>query len=111
MKVDMRELGKVQMIVLQGRLVLGETEGLRDVMRKLLEAGQERIVIDLRKVPYMDSAGIGEMAACRKRAKDKNTTLKVMRNKNQFAISVEFILDLTFPDGLFDDEREALGSF
>ena len=111
MKASMRAVGKVQVVVLNGKLVLGETDQLRDAVKNFLGDGQTRILIDLRKVPYMDSAGIGEIAACRKRAKDKDADIKILKTENQYQLSVEFILGLTYTKGLFKDEKEALASF
>jgi len=111
MKVSMHADGKVQVVVLNGKLVLGETDQLRDAVKNLLGDGQTRILIDLRKVPYMDSAGIGELAACKKREKDKEAAIKLLKHENQYQLSVEFILGLSYPKGLFKDEREALASF
>ncbi len=111
MKVELRAVGKVQMVTLHGKLVLGETDGLRDAVRSLLTDNQKRIILDLRKVPYMDSAGIGEVAACRKRAKDVDAIIGLLKDENQYSLSVEFILGLTFPGNLHSDEKAALGSF
>jgi anti-anti-sigma factor len=111
MKTAMRVVGKVQIIGLSGRLVLGETEGLERAFKGLLADQQSRILIDLHRVPYMDSSGIGEVAACKKRAKEKQVTLKLLKKKSQYDLSVEFMLDLMYPGEIFEDEREALASF
>jgi anti-anti-sigma factor len=111
MKTAMRVVGKVQIIGLNGRLVLGETEGLERAFKGLLADQQSRIMIDLHRVPYMDSSGIGEVAACKKRAKEKQVTLKLLKKRSQYDLSVEFMLDLMYHGEIFEDEREALASF
>ena len=70
-KVTIRKIGKVRIIELNGKLVLGTAQNLAEAFKTLVTDKQKCILIDLRKVPYMDSSGIGEVAACRKRAKDK----------------------------------------
>ena len=111
MKVVLRAVGKVQTITLNGRLVLGETDGLRDAVKGLLADQQKRIVLDLRKVSYMDSAGIGEIAACRKRARDADAVIELLKTDNQYSLSVEFILGLTYPNAIYNNEKDAFGSF
>ncbi len=111
MKTTLRAVGTVQIIELSGRLVLGKTEGLERAFKSLLADQQTRILIDLHRVPYMDSAGIGEVAACKKRAKDKQVTLKLLKKNSQYDLSVEFLLKLMYSEEIFEKEKEALASF
>ena len=58
----------------------------------------------------MDSAGIGELVACYKRAKEKDGTVKLLNPSGK----VYDLLQLTKLEEVFDtyrDESEALGSF
>ena len=111
MKTAVRAVGKVQIIELKGKLVLGETEGLEIAFKGLVADQQTRILIDLHRVPYMDSCGIGEVAACKKRAKEKQVALKLLKKYPQYDLSVEFMLKLMYPEEIFSDEKEALASF
>ncbi len=111
MKLTIKKVGKVQIIELNGRLVLGTEQRLAEAFKNLVADKQTHILIDLRKVPYMDSSGIGEVAACRKRAKDKQVEVKLLKAENQFDLSVEFLLGLMYGGAIFSDERDALGSF
>ncbi len=111
MKTAVRAVGKVQVIELKGRLVLGETDGLQRAFKGLLADEQTRILIDLHRVPYMDSAGIGEVAACRKRAHGKKAAVKLLKKYPQYDLAVEFMLKLMYPEAMFEDEKEALASF
>ena len=111
MKTTVERVGKVQIIGLSGRLVLGETEALEEAFKGLVADPQMSILIDLRRVPYADSAGIGELAACRKRAKAKKVAIKLLKKDSQFDLSVEFTLSLMYPKAIFNDEKDALGSF
>ena len=111
MKLTIRKIGKVQIIELNGKLVLGTAQHLAEAFKNLVTDEQKCILIDLRKVPYMDSSGIGEVAACRKRAKDKQVEVKLLKPENKFDLSVEFLLGLMYGGAIFGDERDALGSF
>jgi anti-sigma B factor antagonist len=111
MKATVRKLGKVAVVDINGRITIGEGDiVLRERVNELLEAGENRIVLNLEKVKYMDSAGIGELVACYKRAKEKEGTVKLLNPSGK----VYDLLQLTKLEEVFEtfrDEGEALGSF
>jgi anti-sigma B factor antagonist len=111
MKIEVRESGKVRILDLHGRLVLGPpTDSLKDTLHGLLADGHLWILINLRGVPYMDSAGIGELAACKKRVLERKGGIAVQRVPGRYHLAVETLLVLMFPDALFDDELAALAT-
>ena len=60
-----RRIDDVTILELDGRLVLEEGEApLRDCVDRLVSEGRTRIVLDLRRVTRLDSAGIG-MLVCK----------------------------------------------
>ena len=72
MKTKVRMVGKVAIVELSGKITIGEGDVvLRDEVNKLLEADNKSILLNLNGVTYMDSAGIGELVACYKRAREK----------------------------------------
>ena len=111
MKATIRKLGKVSVVDISGKITIGEGDvQLRDKVNELLDAGESRILLNLEKVKYMDSAGIGELVACYKRAKEKDGTVKLLNPSGK----VYDLLQLTKLEEVFDtyrDEGEALGSF
>jgi anti-sigma B factor antagonist len=111
MKATIRKLGKVSVLDITGKITIGEGDVLlREKVNELLEAGENRILLNLEKVKYMDSAGIGELVACYKRAKEKAGTVKLLNPSGK----VYDLLQLTKLEEVFDtyrDEGEALGSF
>ena len=67
------------MVDISGKITIGEGDiVLREKVDELLDEGQTQIVLNLEKVTYMDSAGIGELVACYKRAKEKGGTVKLL---------------------------------
>jgi anti-sigma B factor antagonist len=83
---------------------------LRDRVVELLDKGSHAIVLNLEKVTYMDSAGIGELVACYKRAKEKGGTVKLLNPSGK----VLDLLTLTKLEEVFEtyrQEQEAVGSF
>ena len=79
MKATVRQVGQVAVVDINGKITIGEGDVvLRDRVVELLEKGTHHIVLNLEKVSYMDSAGIGELVACYKRAKEKGGTVKLL---------------------------------
>lgn len=111
MKVNTRQIGKVSVVDLNGKITIGEGDVvLRNTVQELLDGGNANIILNLEKVSYMDSAGIGELVACYKRAKEKQGQVKLLNPSGK----VYDLLSLTKLEEVFDtykDEKEALVSF
>lgn len=111
MKASVRNVGKVAVLDLSGKITIGEGDVvLRERVIELLDGGQKNILLNLEKVGYMDSAGIGELVACYKRAKEKTGTVKLLNPSGK----VYDLLQLTKLEEIFEtykDEKEALVSF
>jgi anti-sigma B factor antagonist len=55
----------ISVVEFAGRITLGRESGqIETVLVKLLDQGVKKIVIDLSKVDYIDSTGIGRIAYC-----------------------------------------------
>ena len=111
MKATVRKIGEVSVVDLSGKITIGEGDVvLREKVGELLDGGERRILLNLERVKYMDSAGIGELVACYKRAKEKEGTVKLLNPSGK----VYDLLQLTKLEEVFDtyrDEKEALVSF
>ena len=111
MKTTVRNIGHVSVVDLSGKITIGEGDVvLRDQVQALLDDDRKHILLNLAKVGYMDSAGIGELVACYKRAKEKDGTVKLLNPSGK----VYDLLQLTKLEEVFEtfrDEKEALTSF
>jgi anti-sigma B factor antagonist len=111
MKTNIRQIGHISVVDLSGKITIGEGDvALRNAVQEILEAGNQHILLNLEKVSYMDSAGIGELVACYKRAKEKEGSVKLLNPSGK----VYDLLSLTKLEEVFDtftDEKEALVSF
>ncbi len=111
MKVGVRNIGHVAVVDLAGKITIGEGDVvLREKVNELFDGGQQHVLLNLEKVSYMDSAGIGELVACYKRAKEKGGTVKLLNPSGK----VFDLLQLTKLEEVFEtyrDEKEALVSF
>jgi len=111
MKARVRQVGQVAVVDIEGKITIGEGDMvLRDRVVELLDKGSHAIVLNLERVTYMDSAGIGELVACYKRAKEKGGTVKLLNPSG----TVLDLLTLTKLEEVFEtyrQEQEAVGSF
>jgi len=111
MKVNTREVGKVTVIDLSGKITIGKGDLiLREAVDGVLKNGKDRILLNMGDVSYMDSAGIGELVACYKRVVEKKGLMKLVNPGGR----VQDLLALTKLDEYFEtyqSEGEALASF
>src|SRR5262249_47508370 len=96
LKVHTRNLGNVAVICLQGRIVNGETESLREAVNSQINASA--VILDLARVSTIDASGLGLMLSLRKQAEAKGVGLKLM-NVNKF---VRQVLEITRLDSVFE---------
>ncbi|HXV59720.1 MAG TPA: STAS domain-containing protein [Vicinamibacteria bacterium] len=65
MKIEERHEGDVVMLDLSGKLMIGDGDDiLREKVESLVQSGHKRIGLNLADVPYVDSAGLGEIVRC-----------------------------------------------
>ena len=111
LKLNVREAGHVSIVDLSGKITIGEGDSLlREKVQALLDGGTKNILLNLESVSYMDSAGIGELVACYKRAREKGGTVKLLKPAGK----VQDLLALTKLEEVFDSyqtEKDALVAF
>jgi anti-sigma B factor antagonist len=62
MQIDKEQRDGIAVLRCKGKMTLGEgDELLRDAVQSTLNEGTTKIVLDLSEVPYIDSAGLGEI--------------------------------------------------
>jgi len=109
--ITTREVSHVTIIDVHGRITLGEeTEGLRDVIRKLIAEGKKKILLNLEQVDFIDSSGVGELVSSFTAVRNAGGDLKLF-NLNK---KVHDILNVTKLYTVFDvkeDEFTAVKSF
>ena len=65
MKIVERQVGDVIILDIQGKILIGEgDDALREAVTRLVEGGKKKILLNLAEVPYVDSAGLGEVVRC-----------------------------------------------
>ena len=62
MQIEERVVNNVTILDLKGKITLGEgDEALKDKINSLIQQDRKRILLNLGDVPYIDSAGLGEI--------------------------------------------------
>ena len=106
-----REVGPIAIVVLSGRISLGEGSALlRKTVRELLDSGHTRILLNLGDVNYIDSSGIGELVSGFTAVRNRSGELKLLNLTKK----VNDLLQLTKLFTVFDvysDEEAAIRSF
>ena len=110
MKSSIRDVGDIRVIELSGKITIGAGDvKIRELIDQALEDGKNNVILDLGGVTAIDSSGIGEMVACYTITK-RGGQLKLMHLSPKITDILQVTQLITVFD-VFDDEREALGSF
>ena len=111
LKAAVRRVGDVNIIDLAGRITLGEGSGLvRNSIKELVNSGQKNILVNLKEVTYIDSAGLGELVGAYATVTNRAGNIKLLHPQSR----VHDLLQVTKLYTVFiafDDEEEALSSF
>jgi anti-sigma B factor antagonist len=111
MEIDVRERDGVTILAPNGKITLGAAEQeLRDAVHLALEGQSRNLLVDMERVPLIDSAGIGRLLAARTTAVNRGGSLKLLRLPPTMHDLLQVTQLLTIFD-VFDDEEEAIASF
>src|SRR5581483_3281510 len=74
-----RRVGNVAIVDLHGKITLGENTGiLRDELRSQLAQGNKNIILNMKDVGYVDSAGLGELVGAYTTATNQGGAVKLL---------------------------------
>ena len=111
MKTSNRQVDGVTIVDCSGRITLGEGSViLRDTVRDLLGKGNNKILLNLGDVNYIDSSGIGELVSAYTTVKNQGGELKLLNLTKK----VHDLLQITKLYTVFDvkdDETAAVKAF
>jgi anti-sigma B factor antagonist len=111
LEITERRVGPVTIVDLNGQLVVddGERE-FRQTIDVLVAAGQLNVLIDLSKVTYMDSGGVGALVAKYLHVTKRGGQMKLLhlsRRANRVLRTARLVSVFE----VFRDEAEAVSSF
>ena len=96
---------------MKGRITLGEgDELLKDKVNSLVNQGRKKIVLNLAEVPYIDSAGLGEIVRTYTTVSRQGGSLKLL-NLTKRITDLLAITKLLTVFETFESEDEAVQSF
>ena len=95
LKVHAKNLGTVAVLCLQGRIVIGETEILRNAVHSLSEVSA--VILDFARVTTVDAHGLGVMLELREQAEAKGIRFELMN----LTKLVNMVLEITRLDSVF----------
>jgi anti-sigma B factor antagonist len=111
MKFSTRKIGDVIIIDAEGKILLGEGDvEIKQAVDDFLKRGHKKVLLNLAKVPYLDSAGLGEIIRCFTALRKKGGEFKLLSPNKRIVdlLSITKLLDVF---DCFDNESSAVSSF
>ncbi len=111
MNLTTREDGRVTILTLDGDLVIGDPEAaFKRTVTRLLEEGHVHLLVDLGKVGFLDSSGLGALVRALTNSQKEGGQTKLLHAGPQ----VMKLLEMTKLDSVFEiheDLEAAISSF
>ncbi|MEM7184054.1 MAG: STAS domain-containing protein [Spirochaetota bacterium] len=110
MEIIQRENNSIPILDIVGEVDLYNAKEVKDILDKIIDEGKYQIILNLEKVPFMDSSGIGTLVTAMYKLKKYHGGLKVINTVG----SVAKVFKMTGMDShleVFDTEDEAVDSF
>jgi anti-sigma B factor antagonist len=111
MQIEERPSGDVMILDVTGKLTIGEgDELLKDKINSLIQQGHKKLILNLEGVPYVDSAGLGEIVRTYTTVSRQGGSLKLLNLTKRIEDLLSITKLLTVFD-TYDSEQDALNSF
>lgn len=111
MQIEERVVGNVTILDLKGKVTLGEgDEVLKDKINSLVHQDRKRILLNFADVPYIDSAGLGEIVRTYTTVSRQGGQLKLVNLTKRITDLLSITKLLTVFE-TFESEQEALKTY
>ncbi|HUG41948.1 MAG TPA: STAS domain-containing protein [Longimicrobiales bacterium] len=110
MAFEVTKQGDVTVLDVEGQLIVGNRQELKQKVLEELEGGERRFLIDFDRTGYIDSSGLGVLVSLSKKIREQGGELR-LANLNE---DLRTLFELTKLDTLFQissSRDEALSSF
>jgi len=98
--------GDVCTVTLEGEVDVYTAPRLKEELTKVLERGCVSVIIDLEKVSFIDSSGLGVLVGALRRAREKGGAVRIVCTRDSVLKIFRITgLDKVFP--IFSDASEA----
>ena len=110
MRIDVRARGRIVVITPKGRLTVETEEHFSDTVRRLVDAGHTRLVLNMADISAMDCRGLGAIAQACVAARECGGDLKLLNltPRSRHMLTVTKLLTAL---STYDSEAEAERSF
>jgi len=112
MEIEQRSVGDVLVLSIRGDITMNGTWAtpVADTVRNALQEGHGRFVLDLGRVRYVDSAGLGELVQASCAVRTRGGAMKLL-NVTRRVVDLLALTKLLMAFEYFDRESDALASF
>lgn len=111
MKSTVRTVDGVEIIRLEGKITIGAgDQQLRDVITNTLNAGKDKILLDMSGVTTIDSSGIGELVGSYTTVTNRGGKLKLLHLPSKLN-ELLHVTQLITVFEVYENEQEAVGSY
>lgn len=111
MEVSTKQLRRCDVVTVKGRIDASTVEELSKALAVIKNAGRYNIVLNMRDVTYLSSAGLSEMIDTQKACKHLKRGEMVLADISPRVKEVLELAGLTPLFKIFETEIEAVGSF
>jgi anti-sigma B factor antagonist len=111
MQIEERIVNDVTILDLKGKITLGEgDEALKDKINSLVHQNRKKILLNLEDVPYIDSAGLGEIVRTYTTVSRQGGQLKLVNLTKRITDLLSITKLLTVFE-TYESEPEAIKSY
>ena len=107
---ETKDTSGVAVVQVEGQLIVGNRQELKELLQAALDKGERRILIDFSRTGYIDSSGLGALVTIYKKIREAGGELR-LSGLNE---DLRSLFELTKLDTLFaiaETPQQALASF
>jgi anti-sigma B factor antagonist len=108
--IQVRQKEGIAILDVNGRLAVGGASTLREKVTEEMAQGQNKVILNLKEVDYIDSTGLGTMVICFTTLSKAGGNLKLV-HLNRRNIELLLLTKLSTVFQIFGDEQDAVNSF
>ena len=108
--IQVRQKEGIAILDVNGRLAVGGASTLREKVTEEIAQGQNKVILNLKDVDYIDSTGLGTMVICYTTLSKAGGNLKLL-HLNRRNIELLLLTKLSTVFQIFGDEQDAVNSF
>jgi len=109
-QIEERAVGQAAILAVSGDITMGGGSRVSEAVRTLLRDGRYHVLLDMTRVRYVDSVGLGELVEAYAAVKNRSGALKLVHVGRRLRDLLVVSRMLTVFDA-YDSEADALASF